>query len=94
MTEDLFAGDVPATPPPPPKKAPKLYPIFSNARKATCRGATCGQIVYWDSRYTFPVSADCPDGKHPTATEDGVGVSHFSNCCDVADFTRRGKNVR
>lgn len=92
MTEDLFADHGSTKPPEPTaKKAPKLYPIYADARRATCTGKTCGQTVYWDARYKFPVSADCDGGVHPAPGADGVGVSHFSNCPDVRSFSGRGK---
>lgn len=87
MSDDLFGthGE-PKPPPPAQKKAPKLYPIFADARRATCTGKTCNQTVYWDARYKFPVSADCVDGVHPSPGIDGQGVSHFTNCPDVGSF--------
>lgn len=90
MSDDLFAGDVPA-PAPKPTKAPKFYPIYAGARRATCTGPTCGGVVYWDARYKFPISADVVGGIHPTRDTDGEGVSHFTNCPDVRSFSGRGK---
>lgn len=93
MHDDLFG----TTPPAPAKKTPKLYPIpADNYRLARCSG--CDASVYWVKGTRFPISTDCEGGRRPwpetgdsNASHDGVGVSHFTNCPNVDQFSGRNR---
>lgn len=68
MTDDLFGGpSKPAADAPRPKKPPTLYVINANARKATCTGPNCSEVMYWVPGRAFPLSANCAHGLAPNA---------------------------
>lgn len=88
----LFPDDAPAEPAP---RAPKLHPIPAGTAPQRCRGATCGQFVYWVPGQRFPLSATAAvDGcMTPGTAHDGFGVSHFIDCPDASDFSGRKRGL-
>lgn len=72
---------------------PTMYPIPAGTPMTACRSDACGAGCYWVDAPTgkrMLVSADPPGCLAPTAKEDGIGVSHFTNCVD-ADKFRKGR---
>lgn len=61
------------------------------ACKAKARG--CDVIVYWvphpSTQKKHPVSASAEGCFAPTKDEDGLGVSHFSDCKFAHEFRKR-----
>lgn len=67
-----------------------LIPIPAGAQMKRCEGKDCGRVFYWaphpKTGRNHPVSIDHASAKAPTATTDGVGVSHYGNCPNANDF--------
>lgn len=67
-----------------------LIPIPAGTKMQFCKGKKCGKAIYFAKHprtgNMHPVSIDDGSAKAPTATTDGVGVSHYSNCSDADDF--------
>lgn len=77
----------------------KYYRVPAGSTPDACRVAGCGHQLYMietGNQHTdgrpkrMPVTcqgeAEC---KPPTATVDGVGISHFANCTTPATFRRK-----
>lgn len=69
--------------------------VPKDARATRCRGADCGEVVYWVERpragakpgvVRIPVHCDVPGGVEPDAFTEGKGVNHFTDCPNARDF--------
>lgn len=74
-----------------PKRAPFYFdvPIATPAR--TC--GHCPATIYFvptTGGKKMPVRCDVPEGKAPTASEPGRGLSHFADC-PGANRARKGR---
>jgi len=73
-------------------KAPSLTEIPIGTRAATCSG--CGATIYWivtPKGARSPLSIAIEGGKAPTATEPGLGASHFIDCPAASRFHKRSR---
>ena len=71
-----------------------FYEVPAATVPRPCKGTTCKATIYLIDRPSgkqMPVDCDVPDGSHPTATEAGLGVNHYTTCVDAAQFHRRKK---
>lgn len=71
------------------------FPIPSGTPAAKCRGLNCGRTIYHvlhpTTRRPHPVSVNPekdPACVAPTATTPGLGISHFADCPDAAQFRK------
>lgn len=78
-----------------PEHLPTFYDVPKGAREEECRGRNCRATVYWITNPAtgrrLPVDCDVEGGQEPTAWADGRGVSHFTTCSDVGQFTGRNR---
>jgi hypothetical protein len=74
---------------------PKFYTVPAGTRAAECNGKTCRATIYWvenpETSRRLPVDCDVNDSEEPTARDDGRGVSHFTTCPDVGQFSRSSR---
>lgn len=73
---------------------PKFYEVPAGTRPSECRGQNCKAEIYWikNGEKSLPIDCDVDGGWEPTAREAGNGVSHFTTCEDVRQFS--GQNRR
>lgn len=74
-----------------PKRAPFFFDVAADTPARTCDH--CPATIYFVRTTTgkrMPVRCDVPEGKAPTATEPGRGLSHFADC-PGANRARRGR---
>lgn len=70
--------------------------IPAGTRSRPCNGATCRELIYDVGKTPVSIAPyfnkhgeqKVPAGIAPTATEDGAGINHFSNCPDRQKFKR------
>jgi hypothetical protein len=75
---------------------PKLYPVpplGSGTRQARCTGKHCDAVVFWTPGVRFPISCSYDGCTSPTATDPGLGVSHFVDCPDSQAFSGRNREA-
>lgn len=71
-----------------------FYEVPAGTRAAQCRGQSCKATVYWivaPSGKRMPVDCDVDGGWEPTEREAGNGVSHFTTCPDVRQFSAKNR---
>lgn len=70
-----------------------FYEVPTGTRPSQCRGATCRATIYWIERgeKRLPIDCDVDGGFEPTDREAGSGVSHFTTCPDVRQFSGRNR---
>lgn len=70
----------------------QLYDVPVGTRAAKC--ARCPMLGYWIQTATgarLLIDCTAPTGTSPTATSDGVGVSHFETCPAASVFSGRNR---
>lgn len=72
-----------------PRASDPRYRIPAGTRPWRCRG--CPELVYSVPDTKAPITVRYADGRAPTATADGEGVSHFLNCPKRDRFSAKGK---
>lgn len=72
---------------------PKFYDVPAGTRPSECRGKTCRAPIYWikNGEKSLPVDCDVDGGYEPTDRDVGSGVSHFTTCEDVRQFSGRNR---
>lgn len=74
-------------------KVPKLFPIPAAAVPTKCK--SCSSQIYFvkqPSGAVMPIEvrSDVDGSLHPSASHDGMGVSHFATC-PAADQHRKAR---
>lgn len=70
------------------------YGVPAGTRASQCNGRTCRAVIFWIEKpdgKRMPVDCDVQDGEEPTAEDAGRGVSHFTTCPDVGQFSGRNR---
>lgn len=74
-------------------KSGPYFTILAGTRTTPCRG--CQEPIYWvknpkNPQGWIPVSIESSDPavKAPAGLEDGVGISHHSNCPEAARYRK------
>lgn len=74
-------------------KAPKYYQVPAGTPPAACK-AGCAPVFWITTDKGAKVLVSCGydgDCLLPTATEHGVGVSHFLDCPDAKRFSKSSR---
>lgn len=71
--------------------------IPAGTKGSRCKGATCGKTIFFTehpkSGKIHPYFCDMAEGKRPTETEPGRGVTHYADCVDVDRFRKGPSNT-
>jgi hypothetical protein len=71
----------------------KFYDVPAGTQPSECRGKSCRATIYWvkSGDKSIPIDCEVDGGYEPDAQSMGSGVSHFTTCPDVAQFSRGGR---